>query len=82
MRLAVCAGPATTGKTSVLRQIVRRLGILAFLPPEGAHRVDAGEGKHIRQREFDPQQAREGPVFHFEQQQIAQYFDGRQPSPR
>ncbi len=25
MRLAVCAGPATTGKTSVLRQIVRRL---------------------------------------------------------
>jgi Ni2+-binding GTPase involved in maturation of urease and hydrogenase len=25
MRLAVCAGPATTGKTAVLRQIVRRL---------------------------------------------------------
>ncbi len=25
MRLAVCAGPATTGKTSVLRQIIRRL---------------------------------------------------------
>ncbi len=25
MKLAVCAGPATTGKTSVLRQIIRRL---------------------------------------------------------
>lgn len=32
MKLAICAGPATTGKTSVLRHMIRKLSALQYRP--------------------------------------------------